>query len=165
MEVLFFLDKAMDHVSCIIVRHGKENLKKCSLKGLEGRSDLLFFRYPDCLSAGVLPPLEGCVLLDMEGEVLSEKDRAPLVLLDGTWRYAAKMRAQIQQLSGCVCRRLPEGWVTAYPRYQTDCVDPMRGLASVEALYAAYSTTGRSPEGLLDLYYWKEQFLLLNRKL
>ena len=162
MDFLFFLDKAMDQYSCIIVRHRKENLKKCSLSGLEGRSDLRFFRYPDCLAEGGLPSLTGHILLDMEGEVLSEKDTAPLVLLDASWRYAATMRQQIRQLSDCVSRRLPDGWVTAYPRYQTDCIDPMRGLASIEALYAAYALTGRSPQGLLDLYYWKEQFLRTN---
>jgi pre-rRNA-processing protein TSR3 len=162
MELMFFLDKAMDHFSCIIVRHRKENLKKCSLSGLEGRSDLSFFRYPDCLEEGTLPSLNTYVLLDMEGEVLSKDDTAPLVLLDASWRYATKMRQQIRQLTDCVSRRLPDGWVTAYPRYQTDCIDPMRGLASIEALYAAFTITGRSPEGLLDLYYWKEQFLRAN---
>ena len=149
-------------VCCVIVRHRKENLKKCSLSGLEGRSDLRFFRYPDCLSPGVLPSLEGYILLDMEGDVLTEKDTAPLVLLDATWKYASAMRSRIPQLSECVSRRLPEGWVTAYPRYQTGCMDAARGLASVEALYAAYVVTGRSPEGLLDRYYWKENFLTRN---
>jgi pre-rRNA-processing protein TSR3 len=162
MKLSFFLDKAMDQFSCIIIRHRKENLKKCSLSGLEGRSDLKFFRYPDCLVDETLPSLKGYVLLDMEGELLSEKDTAPLVLLDASWRYAAKMRQQIKTLSDCVCRRLPDGWMTAYPRYQTDCIDPWRGLASIEALYAAYCITGRSPEGLLDLYYWKELFLQTN---
>ena len=154
----------MDLHSSIIIRHRKENLKKCSLSGLEGRSDLQFFRYPDCLVDGGLPSLKGYVLLDMEGDVLSEKDTGPLLWRDASWKYAAKMRQQIQQLSGCVRRRLPDGWVTAYPRYQTDCIDPMKGLASIEALYAAYTLTGRSPEGLLDLYYWKDDFLRTNVK-
>ena len=152
----------MMEISCVVIRHRKENLKKCSLSGLEGRSDLLFFRYPDCRADGVLPSFEGWILLDMEGEVLTKEEKAPLILLDATWRYAAAMRSQIQQLSGALRRRLPEGWATAYPRYQTGCVDGTKGLASVEALYAAYVTTGRSPEGLLDSYYWKEPFLKKN---
>ena len=153
----------MDKISCVVVRHKKENLKKCSLRGLEGRSDFQFFRYPDCVSSSAFPSLNGWILLDMEGDVLSKEDTAPLVLLDATWRYATTMLAQIPQLSGCVRRRLPDGWVTAYPRYQTGCICPTRGLASVEALYAAFIITGRSPEGLLDSYYWSKQFLQLNR--
>ena len=152
-------------VHCIIIRHRKENLKKCSLSGLEERRDLRFFRYPDCLAPGVLPSLEGYILLDVEGEPLTEKETAPLVLLDATWRYASVMRSQISGLSGCIPRRLPEGWTTAYPRYQTGCADAARGLASVEALYAAYVSTGRSPEGLLDFYYWKEQFAAQRRNI
>ena len=154
--------KPEDKVCCVIVRHRKENLKKCSLSGLERRSDLRFFRYPDCLAPGALPSLEGYILLDMEGEALTEKDTSPLVLLDATWKYASVMRSRIPQLSGCIPRRLPGGWVTAYPRYQTGCRDAAKGLASVEALYAAYVVTGRSPEGLLDRYYWGENFLLRN---
>lgn len=142
----------------IIIRHRKENLRKCSLSPLEGRDDLLFVRYPDCLLGNQLPPLEGYILLDIDGEELSAADTAPLVLLDATWKYAAIMRKTIRQLERCVFRKLPEGWRTAYPRYQTGCSDPLWGLASVEALYAAYTTTGRSTKGLLDNYYWNELF-------
>lgn len=42
----------------IVLRHRKENLKKCSLRGLESRQDFLFFTYPfilqgsDCFRFG-----------------------------------------------------------------------------------------------------------------
>jgi len=59
-------------------------------------------------------------------------------------------------------RSLPIDLKTAYPRRQEDCQDPERGLASVEALFAAYTILGRDTTGLLDFYYWKEDFLLKN---
>jgi pre-rRNA-processing protein TSR3 len=140
----------------IILRHRKENLKKCSLRGLETRKDCQFFTYPQ----DSIPPLENYVLLSFEGPQLSEKDRDQgIFLIDGTWKYATVMQKKVPSLS---CRSLPKQLRTAYPRKQTDCLFPEEGLASVEALYAAYFFTGRSTEGLLDHYYWKELFLEKN---
>jgi pre-rRNA-processing protein TSR3 len=142
----------------VIVRHRKENLKKCSLRGLEGREDLYFSKY----HTPILPNLEGYVLLDLEGPPLSSQDRDKgLVLLDGTWRYASKMRENIPFLDDLPKRSLPLAY-TAYPRRQEDCSEPERGLASVEALYLAYCILERDAEGLLDHYYWKDQFLQKN---
>lgn len=140
----------------VIVRHRKENLAKCSLRGLESRPDLHFVSYPD----GQLPSLEGYLLLTMDGPVLTPEDREwGLVLLDGTWRYAQKMLEQWSHQLPRVARSLPAQYETAYPRAQTDCPDPLRGLASVEALYLAHQILGRSTEGLLDGYHWREGFL------
>lgn len=148
----------------VIWRHSKENLKKCSLRGLEKRPDMHFVEYP----TGVLPPLEGYILLSVDAPVLTESDYARgLFLLDGTWRYAGVMeQALCQQYPALyrtlVRRCLPMHIRTAYPRYQTLCPQPDQGLASVEALYAAYCLMGRDPKGLLDGYYWKEEFLAKN---
>lgn len=144
----------------IIYRHRKENLKKCSLRGLEERSDLQFFTYP----RQTLPDLEGAVLLSMEGEPLSEKDQgSKLLIIDGTWNYAEKM---VRKLPSSIEKRSLTGdWKTAYPRRQTKCADPERGLATVEALYAAYLQLQRPVEGLLDHYYWKDLFLEMNAHL
>ncbi len=147
----------------IIIRHRKENLKKCSLRGLESRADCLFLTYPSCNDEHLTKIVRGAILLDMEGADLSPADVGPLVILDGTWAYASAMSAAMPQLKECIRRRIPGDWKTAYPRYQTACVDPARGLASVEAMYAAAVHLGRSTERLLDSYYWKDQFLLLNR--
>jgi pre-rRNA-processing protein TSR3 len=155
----------MDFVSFIVIRHRKENLRKCSLRGLEGRSDFLFFTYPECTKQGGLPSLDDFILLDIDGEELTPNDTASYVLLDATWRYASVMHRQLSQLIRCQRRRLPLAWKTAYPRCQTACADPERGLASIEAIYAASLITGRSTEGLLDSYYWKDHFLEKNHAL
>lgn len=142
-----------------IVRHRKENLKKCSLRGLETREDIKFFSYPN----DSFPFMEGAILLSLEGEELSETDAGkPLVLIDATWNYAKKMHDKIESLGPWVKRTLPKHIKTAYPRVQTGCLDPERGLASLEALYAAYKILKRPLNGMLDNYYWKESFLLTN---
>ncbi len=143
----------------VILRHRKENLKKCSLRGLESRQDCTFLRYPE----DSLPLLSGYILLDVEGEELSEKDRGSgLFLIDATWRYAAIMIKTITMPDTILRRSLPKNFSTAYPRYQTGCALPEQGLASVEALFLAYRLMGRSTEGLLDNYYWKKDFLIKN---
>jgi pre-rRNA-processing protein TSR3 len=142
----------------VILRHRRENLKKCSLRGLETRADCRFFTYP---GAG-LPDLSAYVLLTVEALPLTKRDAfLGLFLIDGTWRYAAKMQKQSALSSPVERRSLPAGFKTAYPRRQ----EIAHGLASVEALFLAYFLTGRPTEGLLDNYYWKNEFLEKNKQL
>jgi pre-rRNA-processing protein TSR3 len=157
----------MNYPATIIIRHARENIKKCSLRGLEKRSDFNFFTYPYCvLGKETLPDLTGYIVLDVEGEELSEKDNTSgILLLDGTWRLAEKMQKNISQLEGLVKRSIPAGFKTAYPRRQDDCPDPDAGLASIEALYIAYLAAKRPTEGLFDDYHWKDQFLSKNEQL
>ena len=139
-----------------IMRHRKENLKKCSLRGLEGRDDCVFFTYP----TAVLPDLSSYVVLAMNAPPLTAADAEyGLFLIDGTWRYAETMLKFVESKCTVRKRSLVSGYKTAYPRRQDDCPNPEEGLASVEALYLAYLTLGRNPEGLLDFYYWKDEFL------
>lgn len=145
----------------IILRHRRENLKKCSLRGLEGRDDMRFYTYP----LTHLPPLENYVLLDLDAPLLTAEDNScGILLLDATWRYAERMRSFVRDAPGLKARRLPDHFRTAYPRRQEDCLDPERGLASIEALYAAYTILGRDCKGLFDGYYWKDEFLEKNKQ-
>ncbi len=148
----------------IILRHRKENLKKCSLTPLQERDDLDFFTYPAGLDRLELTP--GTVVLVVGAEPLPAGDLAPLLLIDGTWRLAEIMLRQVQRKFPTQLRyhSLP-ACTTAYPRRQTGCEDPEAGLASVEALYLAHLITGRSVEGLLDQYLWKDSFLERNQDL
>ena len=146
----------------VILRHRRENLKKCSLRGLEEREDCDFYTYPK----HQLPDLTGYILLSLDAPPLTKEDAEHgLFILDATWRHAATMHKQVAQKSGLIKRSLPSEWRTAYPRRQEDCPDPERGLASVEALYIAYTILGRDTAGLLDHYYWKESFLEINDSL
>jgi len=136
----------------VVLRHRKENLKKCSLRGLETRPDFRFYTYP----TQTLPPLQNYFQLSFDGPLLTKEDaHMGLFLIDATWLKAKKMAKTIDLPK----RSLPGNIRTAYPRYQTDCDKPERGLASIEAIFIAYQILGRSTEGLLDTYLWKEDFL------
>lgn len=145
----------------VVIRHRKENLKKCSLSGLEKRADFLFFTYP--LKEN--PPLDNYILLSLDTEEeLSPLDAfRGLLILDATWRYAETMEKAIDLPATAVRRCLPKTLKTAYPRRQQDCPDPNQGLASIEAIFAAYALLGRNHQGLLEHYYWKNAFLEANQ--
>lgn len=121
---------------------------------------MCFLKYPK----SSLPQLQGYFLLSLDGPLLSKQDASlGLFLIDATWRYAAIMTKFVLEKQPVeVFRSLPKELRTAYPRRQEDCEDPARGLASVEALYTAYTILGRDTAGILDHYYWKDSFLSLN---
>jgi pre-rRNA-processing protein TSR3 len=164
-------EKVENSLEYIIIRHRKENLKKCSLRGFESNPRFRFYTYPQ--ENGLLTEelLQGAFLLDMEGEELSpdlirrSNPGMPFVLIDATWRYAQVMISNVPALKSAVRCTLPREWITAYPRKQTECPDPQRGLASIEALYVAAFLSGRSTDGLLDDYFWKDSFLEKNSEL
>jgi pre-rRNA-processing protein TSR3 len=139
----------------VIVRHWRENPRKCSILPLRGRPDLVFLDYP----VRQRPTLEGYVRLAAEGPELSAADAAcGLLLLDGSWRWAGAMTRDFAD----VPPRSLHGWHTAYPRVSKRGTDPDNGLASVEALFAAYHILGRPTDGLLDHYHWAAEFLKIN---
>jgi pre-rRNA-processing protein TSR3 len=139
----------------IIVRHPKENPRKCSIMPLKGRADMLFLGYP----VSRPPSLEGYVRLAADGPQLSAADGdRGVLLIDGSWRWADAMTAEFAH----VPPRSLHGVHTAYPRVSKLGTDPGNGLASIEALYMAYLILGRSTEGLLDRYRWAREFLALN---
>lgn len=147
----------LTHPPTLILRHARENLKKCSLSGLEGRDGLCFYTYP----RDPLPDITGYLLLKVGAEPLTASDaQRGLLLIDGTWALAQVMEKQLPRI--LEARSLPSRYRTAYPRRQTHCPNPEAGLSSVEALFLSARILGRSAEGFLDFYYWKDRFLKLN---
>ncbi len=146
------------HPPTLIIRHKRENRKKCSLTPLEKCPGFNFASYP---SASAPPLPEGGILLAPDAPVLTPEDEGrPLVLIDGTWDHAKKIETWIASGGHVLERRsLPPEWKTAYPRRQ----DVKTGLASIEALYAAYTLFGWERNHLLYKYYWREDFLLENQ--
>jgi pre-rRNA-processing protein TSR3 len=51
---------------------------------------------------------------------------------------------------------------TAYPRSSKVSDDPEGGLATIEAIYAAYRLLGRDTTSLMDHYHWGDQFIAQN---
>jgi pre-rRNA-processing protein TSR3 len=143
----------------VVLRHRQENLKKCSLTGLETREDFKFYTYP----THKLPELQDYIMLSFDGPLLTKADVGRgLFILDGTWRYADKMFENTPSIHKLETRSLPSHIKTAYPRKQDDCTDSARGLSSIEAIYIAYTILGYDRAGLLDRYYWKDAFLSHN---
>jgi pre-rRNA-processing protein TSR3 len=139
----------------VIVRHQAENPKKCSVMPLKGRPDIVFLNYP----VKHRPPLEGYIRLAAEGPPLEPADaEAGVLLLDGSWRWAAAMERDFAD----VLPRSLSGWKTAYPRVSRLGTDPDNGLASIEALFIAYHILGRPTDGLLDAYHWADEFRKAN---
>ncbi len=106
-------------------------------------------------------PVAGGVLLHPDGPPLAPAEvEAGLILVDGSWRYAARM---VKNLVGTfVPRSLPPGLATAYVRRARGGTDPATGLASIEALYGALWLAEKAPPDLLAAYRWREEFLALN---
>lgn len=143
----------------LIIRHRRENLKKCSLRGLEKKEEFTFLSYP----LKNLPNLDSTIILTVDAPPLTKEDsQYNLLLIDATWALAEKMIKGMQLDRHPLKRSLPGHYRTAYPRRQTHCPLPDQGLASVEALFIAFQIFGKNTEGLLDDYYWKEAFLSQN---
>jgi pre-rRNA-processing protein TSR3 len=154
----------MNYPTTVILRHARENLKKCSLSGLEKREDLRFYTYPK----DPLPDISSYILLKVGAPPLTNADKDKgLFLIDGTWQLATVMEAQIPApiKKTLIERSLPDHFRTAYPRRQTKCPDPEKGLSSLEALYISLSILERPTEGILNHYYWAELFFQKNPSL
>jgi ribosome biogenesis protein Tsr3 len=139
----------------------KENPRKCTIQVHKGRPDFLIrtFSLPKPITA-----LSADCLLHIDGEDLSTMDRTglkSLSLIDCTWR---KVAPALHSIAGPLPRlvRIPEGFVTAYPRKNKKGEDPSTGLATIEALFIAAAFLGIWDESLLEKYYFGQEFLTLN---
>ena len=139
----------------IIVVHPKEKRSKCTVEPLRGRDGFAFWKFPKRGDES----LEGYVRLGLGGSELSAADAdSGLLILDGTWRLAGRME---EDYAAVPVRTLP-AWETAYPRTSKLFEDPLGGLATIEAVFAAYAILNRDTSGLLDEYHWREDFLRKN---
>ena len=139
----------------VIVVHPRERRKKCTVRALRQRDGFAFCNYPR-------QPydLTGYVRLGLGGPLLSDADvGSGLLVLDGTWRHVQPME---RMFAAIPIRSLPPV-VTAYPRASKVSEDPDGGLATIEAIYAAYRLLGRDTTGLLDHYHWATEFVESNQ--
>ena len=145
----------MSHPSTIIVVHRRERRSKCSVEHLREQPGFQFLTYPQDEDA--IP--DNYVRLGIGGPMLSAEDAdSGLLVLDATWRLVEKMEKRYAEVP---VRSIPV-YQTAYPRVSKVYEDPSAGLATIEAVYAAYRHLGWSTEGLLEGYPWGEQFLAEN---
>jgi pre-rRNA-processing protein TSR3 len=140
----------------LILRDPRESWKRCSLKPLRDLPGVRFVAW----KPGLGLEGEGRVLLDPAAEPLGEADAGRrLLLLDSSWRRLPLLRGSL--VGAFTPRSLPP-LRTAYPRKSSTFDDPERGLASIEALYAALALLGRPDPELLEGYRFAEAFLVAN---
>lgn len=138
----------------VIIVHPKERRSKCTVARLRGDPRFIF-----CKSPRRPADLSQYVRLGLDGPVLSAADAdRGLLVLDGTWRWVEGMTQHVAEVP---VRTLPS-LETAYPRVSKTFDDPIHGLATIEAVYAALAILGRDVAGLLDEYPWSGAFLLQN---
>ncbi|HUQ70918.1 MAG TPA: DUF367 domain-containing protein [Planctomycetaceae bacterium] len=139
----------------VIIVHPKERRAKCTVAKLRGDPRFAFFKSPRRPA-----DLSNYVRLGLDGPMLSAADATSgLLVLDGTWRWVEGMTRYVAEAP---VRSLPP-LQTAYPRTSKTFDDPVQGLATIEAVYAALAILGRDVSGLLDGYPWGAEFLALNR--
>ncbi len=146
----------------IIVDHG-ETPNKCTILPLAYRSDFRIFRPKDPKT------LQAEVLLHPEGRCLSEWKQsslasARLAAIDCVWR---RLDPILDALSEQPPHRfkIPQGFVTAYPRVSKKDYDPEGGLATIEAIFIAAAFMGSWDLSLLREYFFADEFLRLNESL
>jgi pre-rRNA-processing protein TSR3 len=138
----------------IIVVHPRERRAKCTVQALRRRLGFQFYKHPR-----VPNELPGYVRLGFGGPVLGPADGdSGLLVLDGTWRWVEPME---WLMASVPVRSLPP-LKTAYPRSSKVSDDPAGGLATIEAIYAAYRLLGRDTTSLMDHYHWGDQFIEQN---
>ncbi|WP_063710484.1 ribosome biogenesis domain-containing protein [Schlesneria paludicola] len=146
----------MNPPQTIIIVHPRERRAKCTVHPLRQRPGFQFYKHPR-----VPQELTGYVRLGLGGPLLSEADKnSGLLVLDGTWRWVEPM----ERLTASVPVRSLPALTTAYPRSSKVSEDPDGGLATIEAIYAAYRLLGRETTSLFDHYRWGPQFIEQNQQ-
>jgi pre-rRNA-processing protein TSR3 len=146
----------MGGTEVLILRDPRESAAKCSLTPLRGMQRIRFERWEPGPSYAVGRRL----LLHPDGPPLQRADAGTdLLLIDCAWRRLPQLLASV---AGELLPRSLPPLTTAYPRRSKLFEDPARGLASVEALYAALSILGEPRPELLDAYRWRADFLAAN---
>jgi len=140
----------------LILRDPRESTKKCSLTPLRAMSGVRFVNHAKDRRIDA----SGRILLHPDGEPITAADAGRgLLILDCAWRRVPELLAQVD---GDPPRRSLPALATAYPRKSRTFADPERGLASVEALYAALLLLGEERRELLRGYRFAERFLEAN---
>ncbi|MBE6412414.1 MAG: hypothetical protein E7036_07680 [Opitutales bacterium] len=139
-----------------VIRHPRENLKKCSLRHLHEHPNFTFHKAIDGFSFDAT----GFTLLEIDAPPISIEDaNRPILLLDSTWHLLPKVRAKVY--GNFVPRSLPPSILTAYPRISKMHDDP-NGLATIEALYSALRAIASPDVSILKDYCFAKKFLEIN---
>lgn len=140
-----------------------ETANKCTILPLADRRDFEILRFEPNQR---LKPLTGDLLLHPEGVPLDPATHSGLrkiSAVDCTWK---KLTRFVKRIDGPLpaLGRIPDGFVTAYPRRNKKDLDPDQGLATIEALFIASAFAGNWDESLFARYHFGHEFLARNRE-
>ena len=137
---------------------GEDKKKECSIWNVQHRSDVSIYKKKDLDKID----LKNKIILQVGAEILSVKDcKKDLIIIDMSWREALKFSKRIPAE---IEKRSIEGFKTAYPRTKSSTIRPDAGLRSVECMFVAkLIMNGQTDETLLDGYYFKDEFLKINK--
>ena len=143
----------------IIILHTSEVRKKCSLAPIRDYPGLTFYDETNY----IVP--ETSLLLHPDGPPLMDTDRdRPVILIDAIWKNYNKIYKGDLKLNSLETRSI-KGFVTAYPRKGRKRPHPSNYLASIEVIFCCGVILNRPGYlGVLDHYYFKDEFLSLNRQ-
>jgi pre-rRNA-processing protein TSR3 len=143
----------------------KENPHKCTVTPLKGRTDILIRKFSD---APAIKPFSTDLLLHVDGLDLPTLVAANKInsigVIDCVWKRVEPILKRLENPLPTLAR-IPEGFVTAYPRRNKLGHDPDAGLATIEAMFIAGAFAGAWDETLLDNYYFKDNFIKFNEAL
>lgn len=152
-----------------------ETPNKCTIAPLAYRQDFRLIRVVDAVATAMasaekwlLGPLQSQLLLHHQGRCITEL-RASLppiesiAAVDCVWRRLDPLLARIQGGLPTLAR-IPDGFVTAYPRKSELDTDPDGGLATIEAIFVAAALLGNWDATLLEEYHFGRSFVELNAR-
>ncbi len=140
-----------------------ETANKCTIAPLEQRSDFRLFRVGQ---DRILGPLQSSFLLHHEGECLTKTAQIEgkvqgIASIDCVWN---RLDPVLRKVSGALPRfvKIPDGFVTAYPRISKKDLDPAGGLATIEAVFTAAALLGSWDASLFSQYYFGREYIVRN---
>ncbi len=144
-----------------------ETPNKCTIAPLVYRED---FRLVGVPRLGPLKPLRSQLLLHPDGECLTELRKehkeafVDLAAVDCIWQ---RLPVLMERMEGELPRfaRIPDGFVTVYPRRTENSPEPEGGLATIEAIFTAAAILGNWDPSLLSEYYFGRAYVERNAEL
>ena len=155
----------MDALKYEVLVDRSENPRKCTVQPLHYRPDFALRRFTRGRPIG---QLTAALLLHIDGAPLDQMRTAgalgsvrSVAVIDCHWKRCAAIMMQLSRPLPTLAR-IPDGFVTAYPRRNMKGEDPEGGLATIEAIFIAAAFLGTWDETLLKEYHFAAAFLAEN---
>jgi len=139
-----------------------ENPRKCTVDPIKDHPAILIRRYG---GPAPIAKIGADILLHIDGpdlpDLVREKKVSSIAVIDCIWK---RVDFAMKKIEGPlpILTKIPDGFVTAYPRRNKQGLDPDGGLATIEAMFIAAAFCGSWDETLLDKYHFKNAFLETN---